>query len=52
MIDTTSPTGNLTSPGSGSTLSGTVTLTATGLDIGGSGIAKVEFYYYSIGTKI
>ena len=51
-IDTTAPVITITSPGSGSTLSGTVTITATGSDIGGSGIAKVRFYYYSQGTYI
>lgn len=42
--DTTPPTATLTSPTSGQTVSGTLTLSANALDnSGGSGIAKVDF---------
>lgn len=51
-VDTLAPTGEITSLTDGQYLRGTVNLTATGSDIGGAGIAKVEFWYYSLGTKI
>ena len=43
--DTTPPTTTLTSPVTGATLTGTVTLTATAADnVGGSGVFKVQFF--------
>jgi hypothetical protein len=43
--DSTPPTVTLTSPGSGSTVSGMVTLAANAADnTGGSGVVRVEFY--------
>lgn len=45
LADTTPPTVNITSPSSGSTVGGTVTIQANAFDEnGGSGLSKVEFY--------
>ncbi|MCX8123971.1 MAG: choice-of-anchor D domain-containing protein [Spirochaetes bacterium] len=44
FADTTPPTGNITNPTDGSTVSGTITITADADDSGGSGIEYVEFY--------
>jgi hypothetical protein len=49
--DTTPPIASLTLPTEGSTVSGTVTINADASD-SGSGIAKVEFWYASVGTKM
>ncbi len=49
--DTTDPTGAITNIGSGQYLSGTTTINATASDTE-SGVEKVRFYYYSIGTLI
>ncbi|MEI8339681.1 MAG: immunoglobulin-like domain-containing protein [bacterium] len=53
-IDVSSPITAITSPTAGTHLSGTVTLKATASDAvsPASGIASVEFWYASIGTKI
>ncbi len=44
-VDGQSPTGSITSPAGGSTVSGTVTVTAAAQD--NVGVARVEFYYDS-----
>ncbi len=45
LTDQTAPTVSVTAPTAGSTVAGTVTLTANATDnTGGSGVAKVEFY--------
>lgn len=49
--DTTAPTASITSPSSGAHLRGITTINANATD-SGAGVAKVEFWYASIGTKI
>ncbi len=45
LADKTPPTVSITSPGAGTTQSGTISITANASDnTGGSGLAKVEFY--------
>ena len=43
QIDPTAPTATLTAPNPGAIVSGTVTLSATAADGGGSGVARVDF---------
>jgi hypothetical protein len=50
-IDNTAPTSSITNISAGSSLRGTTTIQAIASD-SGSGVAKVEFWYQSIGTKI
>ncbi|MBI4052546.1 MAG: hypothetical protein HY394_00735 [Candidatus Diapherotrites archaeon] len=51
IIDTIAPDGNITVPAADSTLNGTATIDANASD-SGSGIARVEFWFGSPGTKI
>lgn len=51
-IDNTKPTVSVTYPKKRTTLNGTIIINATARDKSGSGIAKVEFWHASIGTKI
>jgi hypothetical protein len=44
QIDTVAPTVAITSPTNGSSVTGTVKVTATASDSGGSGVAQVSFY--------
>jgi len=53
LVDNAAPTVSLTAPASGSTVSSTVTLSATASDnSGGSGVAKVEFYCDNLTTPL
>ena len=47
-VDTTSPTGTITTPSSDATIKGTVNIEATADDGTGSGVSKVEFYHNPI----
>ncbi len=42
-VDTDAPTGSITAPGNGNTVSGAVSVTGTASDAGSSGIASVQF---------
>lgn len=42
--DTSAPTASVTAPANNATVSGTVSITASATDTGGSGMARVEFY--------
>ena len=53
LADTTPPSVSVTAPASGSTVSNTVTLSASASDnVGGSGVARVEFYCDSVVTPL
>src|SRR6266404_1524618 len=53
LVDNMAPTASLTAPGSGSTVSGTVALSASASDnAGGTGVAKVEFYCDNLTTPL
>lgn len=48
--DTTAPAVRITSPGSGATVSGSVAITATAEDLGGTGVRDVAFYLDAVGV--
>ncbi|MDX6439924.1 MAG: large repetitive protein, partial [Gaiellaceae bacterium] len=50
LVDGTNPTGSVTAPAAASNLRGTVSLTSTSADVGGSGVATVQFQRSPIGT--
>ena len=50
-VDATAPTVSMTSPSDGQNVSGTVTLTSSAADAGGSGLATVAYEYAPTGTS-
>ena len=50
LVDGTNPTGSVTSPVGGADVRGTITLTGSSADAGGSGVATVQFQRSPIGA--